>query len=107
MADALVLEDKLGETNIGADLGLSNLVEGAIYASLAIGAGLVAGVGMRDGVDFVASNLGVYGGAALYNPIIPFFGFAAGIGHGLGELGSKEKIVVKKTGKIKDVERVP
>ncbi|MFH1592108.1 MAG: hypothetical protein ABIB47_01940 [Candidatus Woesearchaeota archaeon] len=92
MAD-LVLEDKLGQTNIGKDWGLSNLVEGGIYTSLAMGAGIVSGVGMKDVADFAASNFGVFGGAALYNPIIPFFSFAAGIGHGLGEPGSKEKLL--------------
>ena len=89
----LLLEDKLGPTSIGKDAGLSNLVEGGIYTSVAVGTGLAGSYGVTQAADLLASNMAGYGGYLLSNPLIPFFSFATGVGHALGEPGSKEKLI--------------
>lgn len=85
----LRLEDKLGPTRIGADYGVGNLVEGGVYATM-IGAVGIATNTIKDLSDIVINNLGDFAELAFSNPIIPFFGFAAGAAHGLREPSSRE-----------------
>lgn len=101
----LTLEDKFGPTRIGEDYGIGVLVEGGIYASIAAAVGLWGRDAFNQVAEVATTNLehltsGIVGetGAsyslfAFQNPIVPFFAFAAGVGHALAEPYSKEKII--------------
>ena len=99
--EELLFEDKFGPTRIGADYGLSNIVEGAVYSSIATAAGLFGNRAINDLGAMVSGHLfntgsasygGFYSSAFFTSAAIPFLGFTFGIAHALGEPGSKEKI---------------
>jgi len=89
----LTLEDRLGPINIGRDYGIGNLVEGGVYASLLVASGVASTRSFHDLAGIVESNFGAYSTGVLFTGAIPFFTFAIGVGHSLGEPGSNEKII--------------
>ena len=91
--DDIIYEDSKGPINIGKDYGLANLVTGAVAASAIVASGALANDAWNIS-GFLESKLGSYFSAGLfYNPYIAFFAGTAGFAHGLGEAGSREKVL--------------